>query len=227
MSDSDQQKSYYERDGLQYPRVTHVLKIMDKSGLARWRGKVGNTEADNIAREGSRIGSEFHEIATEINRGRHETRGWQAPGEYRFMAAAYIDWLHRNVTKVDLIEQSFYSDGPEAEDGEPLFAGTVDLVAWFRGDPLPSVIDLKTSNSYSDDWALQLSAYRRLLANNGIKTHRRVIVRIPKVGKIEPEMYQFKDHEEDDMAWMDAYRLWTWGQKGKDRRKGALVVAGL
>lgn len=230
--DDQQQKSYYERDGKQYPRVTHILKIMDKSGLARWRGRLGNTDADAVAREGSRIGTEFHSIAGEIARGEHMKRGWQAPGEYRFMAGAYIDWLHRYVAKIVQIETTYFSDQEIGDDGEPLYAGTLDLLAHFRGDERPSIIDLKTSNSVSEDWPLQLSAYRRMVRRSGIEVARRVIVRIPKTGKVEAEMYDYSQvsstaDQDDERAWLDAVDLWRWQQGGKARAKGALVVAGL
>lgn len=227
MSDSEDQKSYYEKDGLQFPRVTHVIKILDKSGLARWRGKVGNQEADRLSREGSRIGSEFHAVAQQINQGMHQTRGWQAPGEFRFMAAAYIDWLHKYVAEIRAVEQTYFSNGPDAPEDEPRYAGTLDVLGVIRGDTLPSIIDVKTSKSYSDDWCLQLSGYRRLLTLNGIETARRLIVHVPKEGKIEAVTYDFKDHDEDEAAWMDALHLWQWQQNGKSRRELSKVIAGL
>ncbi len=129
------------------------------------------------------------------------------------------------------IERTYFSDGVAAPDDEPLYAGTMDLLAYFRSDSIPSIIDLKTSNYVSADWPLQLSAYRRLLANNGVPTLRRVIVRIPKKGKIEPEMYDYSRipgaDEADEEAWRLSLKLWQWMQKDKERSKSALVVAGL
>lgn len=235
MADTEDQKSYYELNGKRYPRVTHILKVFDKPGLARWRGKIGNEEADRISREGSRIGTAFHAVAQEIHAGLHERRGWQPPGELRYMAQAYIDWLHKHVTRIHVAEQTLYSDeraystneDEQGDPNEPLYAGTVDLVAWFRGDTLPSVLDIKTSNNYSDDWALQLSAYRRLLLLNGLEVDKRVVVHVPKTGKPEIKAYRYLDHAVDEAAWLNCVDLWNWQQKGKERRDAALVVAGL
>src|SRR5688572_9542509 len=100
MSEIDDQRSYYEKEGSHYPRVTHILKVLNKPGLDRWRGKHGNEEADAKSREGSRIGREFHKFASQIARGEHTDRFWQAPYEYRFMTEAYIDWIHENVSEI-------------------------------------------------------------------------------------------------------------------------------
>lgn len=236
MADIADQKSYYEYQGRQYPRVTHVLKILEKPGLGRWRGRIGNTEADAIAREGSRIGREFHEVVQEIHQGRHERKGWQAPGEYRFMADAYIDWIHRNVEKIVSFETTYYSvphvcipecppncDGVE---GEPLYAGTLDVLGYIRGDDLPSIIDVKTAKSYGEDWPLQLSGYRKLLRLNGTDTKRRIIAHVPKEGKVEVTTYEFKDHEGDELAWNNALGLWLWSQDHLKRKKESKLVVG-
>lgn len=208
-------KGYYTIDGKLYPRVTHVLNIMDKPGLARWRGRVGNTEADRVSSEGASIGTEFHEIVADINRGAHKVRGWSPPSRFRDMAFTYIDWLHKEIGQILEVEKLVISE-------ENQFAGTLDFVAYFRGDDLPSVIDIKTSNSPSADWPLQLSAYKMALEEeSGLKIARRVVLRVPKKGACIIESFEYENHEEDELAWMNALGLWLWSRKDKERLKSS------
>lgn len=214
------QKSYYDIDGVQYPRVTHILQAIDKPGLARWRGRIGNEEADKVARDGAAIGTEFHGIVADINRGIHNQRGWQPPARFREMAFAYIDWLHKYASSVDSVERLAINE-------EDIYAGTLDVLMTFRGDKLPSIIDIKTSNYVSMDWPLQLSAYRKALRSEGVETARRVIVRVPKNGPCNIEMYDYENHEEDELMWDNVYKMWRWMQSDKDRHKKAIVISGL
>lgn len=220
MPDSNEQKSYYDIDGVQYPRVTHVLQAIDKPGLARWRGRIGNAEADKVSADGAALGTEFHSIVADINRGMHNQRGWQPPGHLREMAFAYIDWLHKYASSVQEVEKLVVSE-------KDVYAGTGDVVLTFRGDKNPSIVDIKTSNYVSMDWPLQLSAYRKALIEQGMEIERRVIVRVPKVGKCVIEMYDYKDHEEDELMWDNVLKMWRWMRNEKQRAKDALVISGL
>ncbi len=131
------------------------------------------------------------------------------------MAYAYIDWLHSEIAKIHEVEFTVHS----MEHG---YAGTMDLLATFRGDEYPSIIDLKTSNSVSSDWPLQLSAYRIAYQEmTGIPVGKRAILRVPKKGECIPELYEYVDHEEDDQAWMDLLSYWKWVEKNKERQKKA------
>lgn len=208
-------KGYYTIGGELYPRVTHVLNILDKPGLARWRGKVGNFEADRISSEAASLGTAFHEVAADINRGSHMKRGWQPPGHFREMSFAYIDWLHQNIGQILEVEKLAVSE-------ELKYAGTMDLLAILKGDSSPSIIDVKTSNSVSPDWPLQLSAYKLAVEEEmGIQIARRVIIRVPKTGVCTPETYIYEDHDADEAIWKRCLEIWRWAQEDKLRHKKA------
>lgn len=204
--------TYYDIDGKLYPRVTHVLSTIDKPGLSQWRGRVGNVEANRVSASGAEIGTRFHEVVAEINRGQHRTRGWGPPEDLRIMANEYIDWLNQRVAKIVEVERLVVSE-------RRVFAGTTDLVAVMRDDSQPSVLDVKTSNQVSEDWPLQLSAYRLGLAEEGLYTARRIIVRVPKKGTIQVEEYEYPDHEDDAEAFLNTLSLWNWMQRNKERMK--------
>ena len=63
---------HYEIDGKLYPSVTTILSIIRKPYLERWRGEIGNEDADFIMEEAGGLGSEVHRIADNIAQG----RGW-------------------------------------------------------------------------------------------------------------------------------------------------------
>lgn len=215
-----EQQSYYSIDGIDYPRVTNILRVLDKPGLARWRGRVGNQEADRISKVGQDVGTAFHAIAADINRGIHLQRGWQPQAEFREMAYAYIDWLHKFIGSIQAVEERVHS----ITRG---YAGTLDLRATVRNDPLPSIFDIKTSNNTSIDWPLQLSAYRQAKEELGDPTQRRIIVRVPKTAPFDVIMYEYKDHEEDEIVWNYAFRCWAWCERDKKRQSEAKIIGGL
>lgn len=216
---AEHQLSYYVIDGVQYPRVTNILKIIDKPGLSRWRGRLGNAEADRVAKAGSDFGTEFHALASDINRGEHLKRGWQPPGEFRNQAFAYIDWLHKHVSSIQAVEKRTYSP-------QRCYAGTLDLLATIRGDSLPSIIDIKTSNNTSIDWPLQLTAYKEAEEELGQPIQRRLIVRVPKTAPYDVVVFDYKNHDDDSIVWDNTLRLWLWCQGDKERHSMAKVVAG-
>lgn len=214
-----EQQSYYEIDGRQYPRVTNILRILEKPGLARWRGRLGNAEADKVSTEGQQVGTAFHEVAAEIGRGLHLQRGWQPPGELRDMAFSYIDWFHKHIASVQSVEERVHSESRG-------HAGTLDLRATLRGDDLPSILDVKTSNNPSIDWPLQLSAYRQSKEELGDPTQRRIIVRVPKKAPYVVEAFEYRDHELDERMWDHARELWQWSLEDKQRHSAAKIIGG-
>jgi hypothetical protein len=208
---------FYEKDGLYFPRVTHVLSSLGKPGLDRWRGRIGNYEADRIATEAKDLGTAFHAVAADIGRGAHTQRGWSPPDHFRTMAFAYIDWLHRYVSDVLLVEHTTYNE-------EPRYGGTLDLLGRLRGDTALCIFDVKTSSQPSSDWPLQLSAYRKSMRAEGYDVDRRIIVRIPKKGECIPEMYEYKEHDRDEKIWEQVLEYWLWVQEDKKRQKDALTL---
>jgi hypothetical protein len=136
---------YYTIDGERYPRVTAICAVLANAGLAYWRGRVGNEEADRV---------------------------------------------HK-------------------------FAGTVDLVAVLDDDPSPTVIDIKTSNSVSETWGLQLGAYQLALDEEGVECGRRVIVQLPSREPGVCHQHDLADHAQDQRAFINALKLYRWRESLK------------
>ena len=168
---------HYEFEGVTYPGVTGVLKVLDKSGpLMAWASRMTAEAAitlhDSIplilstsgrdgaiqaltARSGwqrdeaASLGSQVHAIADQIHRG-IET-DYHGPGEAK--VRQYLEWYERANWRVRATEA--FVINPEAGYG-----GTLDLLA-YDGDGRTVLADLKTGRAVYRETALQLAAYGR------------------------------------------------------------------
>lgn len=200
---------HYTVDGERYPSVTTVLTVLNKPGLALWRGRVGNVEADRISREATEHGTGIHRIVEQINLGNLRDCA-DVDEAARPFTAAYLRWFREHVEHVIAAERLIVSRRLQ-------FAGTADLIAVLRGDTSPTVVDLKTSASDLGwpEWALQTAAYALGLVEEDIACKRRVIVRIPKAtpGALHVHEIDPSDLERDQRAFVNALTLWRWHQK--------------
>ena len=209
--------SFYDINGELYPRVTHVLQVFKKPGLDIWRNRVGDIEADRVSSAGALIGTQFHNVVKDINLGKHKKNGWRPPEHLVDMSYAYIEWLHSNIVEIISAEELVVSH-------EHKFAGTTDLVARHRDAKRPAIWDVKTSNDVSEDWPLQLSAYKMANLEMGRDIDDRYIIHVPKKGKARVVLYKFEDHEEDEAQFLHALAAWRWLQDAKKRVRASKVA---
>lgn len=161
---------HYKIDGERLASVTTILNVLDKAGLAQWRGNVGNAKADEISREAADHGTAVHAFVERFNRG---DRGPFGP-PIDTIIQPYIAWFNAEVSCVLAAEKLVVSRRYK-------FAGTADIVV-VMNDGSHAVVDLKTSKSAlsEDTWSLQLAAYSLALEEEGIDAERRIVVRLPK-----------------------------------------------
>jgi hypothetical protein len=203
-SDQDVVSVYYEIDGERYPRVTAVCAIVANEYLAYWRGRVGNDEANRISREATTLGTKLHKALERIN------EGGTAPYDASIdaLVQAYRAWFLEHVRSVAACEQLAVSRLHK-------YAGTVDLVAYLDDDPLPTVIDMKTSNSVSNSWGLQTAAYQLALDEGGLTCGQRMIVQIPSREPGALYTHLLDDHDRDQRAFLNALKLYRWRESLK------------
>jgi hypothetical protein len=206
---------YYEIDGERYPRVTAVCAIVANVQLAYWRGRIGNAEADRVSREATKLGTQAHAAIERYAKRRtcccaehcsnHPCSGFLASiaPDILPIVQAYIAWHDEHVRAVVAVEKLTVSRLHR-------FAGTVDQVAFIGDDPRPTVIDIKTSNSVSESWGLQLAAYQLALDEEGIECARRMIVQLPSREPGVLHTHDLEDHERDQRAFLNALKLWRW-----------------
>jgi hypothetical protein len=192
---------FYEIGGKKYPRVTAILNIIHRPELERWRGELGNIEADRIRDDMAAIGASLHSICRLFNR----DQSFEIPATSQIgqMFQTYRQWFEMAIDTVVETEQLVVSK----KFG---YAGTFDLLAVLKGDTTPAVIDLKTSKDFWPTMALQLAAYREALLEEGKKVDRRLVVRIDKLETGKLEVKEYTQHARDFNAFLAALSLFRY-----------------
>ena len=153
---SDSGRVYTDPDNNPYPSITTVLSILSEKGIAAWRARVGEEEANRISKQATDRGTAVHEtieyyIAGELQRGTCET-----PMPHILeMFYSIKPTIDAALTKVYAQEAPLYSKHLGV-------AGTVDCVGVWNGKN--SVIDWKTSKKLKKkEWVsayfMQCAAY--------------------------------------------------------------------
>jgi len=146
---------YLTPDGESLPSVTTVLsKTKDKSGLDRWRKRVGEKTAEKIIADSSRIGTALH-LFIEHYVNEHAYKDLTEIGDQaEKMAQVIIDEGLKDIDEVWGSEVHLYLPGK--------YAGTTDMVGLYKGRP--AIIDFKQTNKpkkreWVQDYLMQLAAY--------------------------------------------------------------------
>jgi hypothetical protein len=202
MTAAELRDGQYWLDGTPYPRVSSILAVINKPFLATWRGKVGNAEADRIAREATDLGTRVHAVCAAALGGPpcDDTDPALAP-----YVAAVQAWVATEVAEVVACERVLVS----RQQG---YAGTCDLLVRLRDGAL-ALADFKTSKQLDPGYALQLAAYRRALWEDGLLPRRRLVLWLPKAEPGRLVVQDYPAHAQDDVAWMATLQLWRWQQR--------------
>jgi|SRR6056300_112529 hypothetical protein len=131
-------RRYVMPNGGHYPSITTVLSILSEDGIAAWRKRVGNEEADKISYRASQRGTAVHEIIEKYIDNKEDYYDGYMPNVISdFQSIKPI--LDKRIGKVYAQEVPLYSDYLGV-------AGRVDCIAEFDGKL--SVIDFKTSRRF-------------------------------------------------------------------------------
>ena len=193
----------YHLDGERLPSVTQILGVIRKPGLEKWRGDLGNAEADRVGREAADFGTRVHSACELIANGVLHDGGPPHGADELACVEAYASWFNANVREVLACETRLAS-------ATHRYAGTVDLVAVLMTGET-AVIDLKTSSMVDSGFGLQLEAYRRaLMEQDGIEPTRRLVVQMPrkKPGHLEIHEFEPETALDDWRAFLSASILW-------------------
>jgi genome maintenance exonuclease 1 len=128
-------RKYRTPEGVDLPSITTVLSILSRDGIAAWRKKVGEEEANRISHRASTRGTKVHEIIEKYVDNDPNYRDGYTPD----IIASFQDVkpiLDNNIGDVFAQEAPLYSNHLGV-------AGRVDCVAMYNGKP--SIIDYKTS----------------------------------------------------------------------------------
>ena len=148
---------YLTPDGESLPSVTTVLsKTKDKSGLDRWRNRVGEKKAEKIIADSARIGTALHLYIEHYVNGHGYKDLTDVGKKAKTMAQVIIDHEQglKKISEIWGSEVHLYYPGK--------YAGTTDMVGLYKGRP--TIIDFKQTNKpkkreWVQDYLMQLAAY--------------------------------------------------------------------
>lgn len=164
----DGTRVYKTSSGRAYPSVTTVTGLHSAKGIAEWRRRVGEEEANRVSARASARGTRIHTLCEHYLLDKN-------PEPDIFDAEMFTSmkyWL-QDIDNIHCLETPLYSDFLEV-------AGTVDCIAEFQGKL--SVIDFKTSSKPKDrddiyNYFMQTAAYAVAFEERtGIPIGRLVII---------------------------------------------------
>jgi genome maintenance exonuclease 1 len=164
----DGTRLYKTPSGFAYPSVTTVTGLHTAKGIAEWRKRVGNEEANRISGKASARGTRIHQYCEDYLRGNIFEADM-----FDLEMFNSIKPLLDQVDNIHCLETPLYSDHLQV-------AGTVDCIAEFQGKL--SVIDFKTASRPKDrddihNYFMQCAAYSVAFEERtGIPIGRLVII---------------------------------------------------
>lgn len=127
---------YRDPDGNKYHSVTKILDTaLDKSGLIKWRERIGDEEADKIMKESQIRGKFVHDFSERYVLNENYDNSWEK-SKYAQYCQAIKDSLDQNLDAYYAVEKNFCSK-------KYAMAGQVDLIGIWNGKV--SVVDTKTA----------------------------------------------------------------------------------
>lgn len=166
-----------------YPSITTALSILSSEGIAAWRMRVGEKEANRISTQAARRGTNVHQMCEDYVNNELDLRSF-LPHE-RAMFNSVKGTLDKSLGLVYAQECPLYSDYLG-------IAGRVDCVAEFNGRL--SIIDYKTSSKikskkYIGAYFQQAAAYCVMFEERtGIPIDQIVII-IAVEDESEPQVF--------------------------------------
>ncbi len=160
-----------------HPSITTVVDLINEPWLNKWRGRVGNEEADRIAKEAEWLGTLVHDTLSSIELTFDNPRNSILPSINNLdpltqhAISLYFDWRSSVLDQWLMIEEPIVDDGIGT-------GGTPDRVGVLKGDTCLSLIDFKTGGK-SIKHRYQTAGYKILLNRKGIDVKRRIVLYIP------------------------------------------------
>jgi len=145
-------RHYLTEDGA-LPSITSVLSVLSRAGIAEWRKRVGETEANRISTQAARRGTNVHQMCEDYLNNELEEKKF-LPHE-RAMFKGIQKELDKSIGLVYTQESPLYSSYLGV-------AGRVDCIA--EHDGRLAVIDFKTAGKlkekrYIENYFQQAAAY--------------------------------------------------------------------
>ena len=164
----DGTRTYKTPSGFSYPSVTTITGQATAEGIAKWRARVGNEEANRVSARASARGTRVHQLCEDYLR-----LGEVTPDIFDKEMFGSIQPLLDQIDNIHCLETPLWCDHLQV-------AGTVDCIGEFQGRL--SVIDFKTASKPKDrediyHYFMQCAAYSVAFEERtGIPIGRLVII---------------------------------------------------
>ena len=218
-------KQYYILNGHKYSRVTSILGVIAKHGLAIWYSKVGEKRAKEILETRQVIGTKTHHIF-EMNLLGKDFDINEYEQEIKDSLTLFKDFKINTKLEVHSAEQRLWSETYG-------FAGTADYLGMYTTyddylvrrhkakftDGGLVIIDWKTSRSIYKEAFLQLSAYTHAFYElTGIKIDGAAIAHF-RDGKLKVREKTFDELMELFEVYKCALKLYKWTHNIEDKNE--------
>ena len=164
--------TYINKNDIEVPSVTTIIKILNKPFIAKWANSLGwkRQSYDKVLEESANKGTFVHEVLNAYI--------FRQGKKFNLSNPEVMNFLYETI--------DIFKDFEKSNDFKPVwgeksfslekFGGTVDLYCNLNG--LDTIIDFKTSKRFYSSHFIQLGAYIQLLEANEYNVDQVGILRI-------------------------------------------------
>ena len=164
--------TYINKNDIEVPSVTTIIKILNKPFIAKWANSLGwkRQSYDKVLEESADRGTFVHEVLNAYI--------FRQGKKFNLSNPEVMNFLYETI--------DIFKDFEKSNDFKPVwgeksfslekFGGTVDLYCNLNG--LDTIIDFKTSKRFYSSHFIQLGAYIQLLEANDYNVDQVGILRI-------------------------------------------------
>jgi CRISPR/Cas system-associated exonuclease Cas4 (RecB family) len=207
--------TYHNREKVEVPSVTTILKILNKPFLSKWANIMGfqRRNIDEILEKSSRIGTMVHKLVEAYLLERYFIY-IPCPYTPRELAMCYLDSFMRWRGTHEEVKPIFM----ERQLSSEKFGGTVDFYGMVDGKK--TILDFKTSKRVYSSMFLQLAAYCIMVEEQGLEVEQLAIIiihenkykeRFIQREELEPYITVFRSLVEVFHSWYDINEKDGWG----------------
>lgn len=181
----------YIKNGVEYPSVTTIIKLLNKEGLQQWANYLGfkRISVDKELERSSRIGTYVHYLCECTLMGdtylKYDAKSINILREVGHRYLSFKEFLKDYDVEPIFCEKSLIS----TKEG---FAGTTDFFGYINGKK--TLLDFKTSKNFYDSMFFQLAAYDVLLREEGYEAEQFAIL------LIQNDQYKLKILTRDEIS---------------------------
>ena len=182
--------TYINKNEIEVPSATTILKLLNKPFIAKWANSLGwkRQSYERVLEESANKGTLVHELIHEYL--------FREGKKFNTTTSDDVNFIYENINAFKEFEKEYNINpiwGEKSFTCEK-FGGTVDLYCDLEGKR--TILDFKTSKRFYSSHFIQLGAYIQLLESNGLDVEQVAILRIKEgecklktINRNEMELY--------------------------------------